>query len=173
MLLKFESLKSEKIAIFPSAGAIVDGRIIPLKQSLQVVKFSDLKIKNFIGNQIFTLKESFQEVSGFDVNMPAWQEYDVWFRMASKGITFYKSEEITYYYDASDNFTMRISNGNKIRKAYELFVAKNMINDSLYNKKRMELNYYAYPQVNMNSCELMSFFMFLIFFSCSPHVFTF
>lgn len=163
MLLKFKSLKSEKVAVFPSAGAIVDGKIIPLKQSLKIVTLAHLKRKNFIGNQILTLKKNFQEVSGFDVNMPAWQDYDVWFRMASKGITFYKSEEITYYYDAGDNFTVRISNGNKIRKAYELFIAKNMINDSLYAKKRMELNYYAYPQINMNSSQLLSFFRFFIF----------
>ncbi|TVU75454.1 glycosyltransferase [Vibrio tasmaniensis] len=49
-----------------------------------VVK-EDLLIQNCIGNQVFTTKDTFIKTNFFDVDMPAWQDLDCWFRMLSFG----------------------------------------------------------------------------------------
>ncbi|CAH6857074.1 Glycosyltransferase [Vibrio chagasii] len=49
-----------------------------------VVK-DDLLVKNCIGNQVFTTKATFIRTNLFDVDMPAWQDLDCWFRMLSFG----------------------------------------------------------------------------------------
>jgi glycosyltransferase involved in cell wall biosynthesis len=36
---------------------------------------------NLIGNQVFTLTQSLRQIGGFDADMPAWQDWELWVRL--------------------------------------------------------------------------------------------
>lgn len=48
------------------------------------VTFEDLLYRNLIGNQVFTRTEYIRRVKGFDVNLDASQDYDLWLRLVRK-----------------------------------------------------------------------------------------
>jgi len=54
------------------------------KMGKKYINYSDIKRKNLVGNQIFTTKEKLESVSGFDENMHAWVDYDLWYRLIKK-----------------------------------------------------------------------------------------
>jgi glycosyltransferase involved in cell wall biosynthesis len=54
---------------------------------------------NIIGNQIFTLTSRLRNVGGFDINMPAWQDYDLWVRLTEKYGSSFKLKKFSYVMD--------------------------------------------------------------------------
>ncbi|EMT6576656.1 glycosyltransferase [Providencia rettgeri] len=46
---------------------------------------NDLYESNYVGNQIFSLREVFIQVGGFDTNLPAWQDLELWLRVTQHG----------------------------------------------------------------------------------------
>jgi glycosyltransferase involved in cell wall biosynthesis len=50
------------------------------KRRIKVVR-ENLFERNHIGNQIFVRTESIRAIAGFDEALPAWQDYDCWFRI--------------------------------------------------------------------------------------------
>jgi len=45
------------------------------------ITLDHILFENVVGNQVFTTKDKFQSVGGFDENMPAAQDYDTWLRL--------------------------------------------------------------------------------------------
>ena len=48
------------------------------------VGLSDLLRSNLVGNQVLTLTARMREIGGFDEELPAWQDYDLWLRLARR-----------------------------------------------------------------------------------------
>lgn len=48
---------------------------------LEVVSAADILTSNAVGNQFFTLRDRFLVSGGFDLDMPAWQDWDLWIRI--------------------------------------------------------------------------------------------
>lgn len=85
-------------------------------------------VNNLIGNQIFTTTKFFKENGGFDPSMPAWQDFECWFRMMGNG-KFYLVRKSTYVVDTSHPFE-RITQKKitKIKEAYSNFSNKHDLN---------------------------------------------
>ena len=62
----------------------------PTRKTKTVISFDDIKRRNYVGNQIFVKKERLLAVGGYDEAAPAWQDYDLWFRLIRKFGNAYK-----------------------------------------------------------------------------------
>ncbi|PIJ42149.1 glycosyltransferase [Tatumella sp. OPLPL6] len=87
------------------------------------ITFESLKNSNVIGNQIFVSKEKLISVGGFDVQMPAWQDYDTWFRLTKVFGPSFKFEQVTMYLD-NDDSRDRITTSSKAHQGYKRFILK-------------------------------------------------
>lgn len=88
-----------------------------------VVNFSDMKKRNYIGNQVFTTKTNYIQVGGFDEKLEAWEDYDLWFRL----IAAYGPAKVVNnhsYLLNVDNIRPRITNSSNIMLACDQFISK-------------------------------------------------
>ncbi|MDF2184131.1 glycosyltransferase [Grimontia hollisae] len=90
----------------------------------EMIDFCDLLVSNSVGNQIFSLRRNFIEVGCFDVQLPAWQDYDLWLRMAYFFGPGRKVNAVTYVMDISheeDRISKKI---DRISVAKDYFIKK-------------------------------------------------
>jgi len=88
------------------------------------VTLEDLLHHNLLGNQVLTRTEYLRTIDGFDVKMPAFQDYDTWIRLVTKFGNAYKSKEPSYIW-FTDHTLGRISESSSRRiKAFNLFCNK-------------------------------------------------
>lgn len=89
----------------------------------------DLFNSNVVGNQIFALKETYTKVGGFDESFPAWQDFELWYRiLENQQSRIMCLKEPTYFQDVSHEHE-RISSGSgkKIEAAMNMFIEKHKI----------------------------------------------
>ncbi|MBS0876914.1 MULTISPECIES: glycosyltransferase [unclassified Tatumella] len=110
----------------------------PLKSGCNEITFEEMKKYNAVGNQIFVRTALIKSVGGFDEKMPAWQDYDTWFRLIYKYGTALKIKACTMYLDDNDN-RIRITTSSKAYKGYCKFIAKH---ESFLNKSELASLYY-------------------------------
>lgn len=81
---------------------------------------------NLAGNQVLTTKAKFAAVGGFDINMPAFQDYDTWVRLLRVTPVALKIASRNYVLE-TDHGGVRISSSNNKKLAgYEMFKNKNI-----------------------------------------------
>ncbi|ELW9393907.1 glycosyltransferase [Klebsiella pneumoniae] len=97
--------------------------IFKQKISEGVVHLDTLLSKNVVGNQIFTETSHLIKSGGFDICLPAWQDYDAWITLSKMFGDGYRLEKYTYQWNI-DHEEGRISNSSKARLGYELFIEK-------------------------------------------------
>jgi len=151
------------VAVFPTLAVEVKADLREMHQPKGMLDKRDLKVRNAVGNQILARKGTFIEAGLFDESLPAWQDYDMWIRIAALGTVFLKADGPTYVYEDLPA-TVKISTGSstKLLKAYER-VSSNAIFEDLKDKLILKLNYYRYPQVRMSARELLKYFSAGIF----------
>ncbi|HED3220290.1 TPA: glycosyltransferase, partial [Raoultella ornithinolytica] len=79
--------------------------------------------RNIIGNQMFSETYLVRNIGGFDENAPAWQDYDLWFRLINNGYECYRLDDATYIMDISHD-APRITTSSKAFLGYQYFVKK-------------------------------------------------
>lgn len=94
----------------------------------------EIKYKNLIDNQVFTRLDFMKKVGGFDENAPAWQDYDLWFRLVINIKPCFRINNYSYVKDISHE-NPRITTSSKAYKGYLYFVAKHKHILSQNNKK--------------------------------------
>lgn len=109
------------------------------------ITLENLLSKNIVGNQIFTKTENLRKSGGFDKNLPAWQDYDAWVMLTKICGDGYKVEKYNYKWNI-DHEEDRISNSDKARIGYELFVEKHM---DILNKKNIDSLFFQ-DKINRN-----------------------
>lgn len=105
------------------------------------INYDDMKNFNMVGNQIFIEKNKLLLVSGFDVNMPAWQDYDTWFRIIKKFGKAYKLDKTTMLLDTSED-RKRITTSSNAYNGYQCFIKKHTVElnaDNLLSLKYIDL----------------------------------
>lgn len=130
-----------RISTFLKAWAEKPARVIGICSNSKVITSShnikqtrrpffiyqvDLLQSNYVGNQVFALKETYVKAGGFDESFPAWQDLDLWYRMLScEGARIMCINDATYVQDISHEHE-RISNSseNKVKMAMDMFVRK-------------------------------------------------
>ena len=105
----------------------------------KVITFEEMKNYNLIGNQIFIRRERLIDIGGFDKNMPAWQDYDTWFRLLKKYYCCYKLNARTMYID-TDLSRHRISTTSKAYLGYQAFIRKHSSDLNAYNLLSLKYN---------------------------------
>tara|TARA_R110001583_G_scaffold69129_2_gene196181 strand:- start:22829 stop:23719 length:891 start_codon:yes stop_codon:yes gene_type:complete len=134
------------------------GKIYCKKKS--VVTLSDLRISNYVGNQIFTTPKLLINSGLFDTDMPAWQDYELWFRILAKHKGVYINTNIASYIQDESHLLGRISGDyQKIFSAFEHFSDKYIDNDNDNDKKILKLNvyYYQFPQFKMRLIDFIRY----------------
>ena len=92
-----------------------------------MINKNDIGYRNIVGNQIFALTSLFKKVNGFDVNAPAWQDYDLWFRLINSYGPCYRVKTPTYVMDISHDLE-RITTSSKAYQGYKYFLQKHKSN---------------------------------------------
>ena len=88
------------------------------------ISLSSLLHYNRVGNQVFTLTERLKEIGGFDVALPAFQDYDCWVRLSQKYGSILKTKEHSYVLHTSHEGQRISSSMSKRLKALSLFETK-------------------------------------------------
>ena len=78
---------------------------------------------NHAGNQVLTELSRMRELGGFDEDMPSWQDYDMWIRLADRYGTAVRSRHLLSFVD-DDRSRARIRNSNKRAEGSQRFIAK-------------------------------------------------
>lgn len=109
----------------------------------------DLIYSNWIGNQIFTQVEALKKINGFDINLPAWQDLECWFRLLkSSKLNACLSNEFTYIVDISHPHERITSKkGSSVTKAFEYFCDKHKLPINLKRALQLQLDPY------INNCS--------------------
>ena len=103
---------------------MVNGCLRSYSRKRGSVCFDDFKSANFIGNQIFVPKSYVEAVGLYDVSMPAWQDMELFMRLAKRFGEAKLVDLPLYYYDNSPQPSRISSNESKIRAAYHLVIEK-------------------------------------------------
>jgi glycosyltransferase involved in cell wall biosynthesis len=97
--------------------------VMRVQQSARYIDSEQIRRKNLVGNQIFTRSDRPRELGGFDEQMQAWQDYDLWVRMIDRFGPALKLSACSYVLNRSDS-VKRISNSENARIGYEQFIAR-------------------------------------------------
>lgn len=134
----------EVVAVYPNTiRAAEDGERFAAPKLAQC-GVRDLLHANWIGNQVFAPVQTFREIGGFDERLPAWQDYECWYRLLKKtGMKAVCSGAYTYYLDASHSHD-RISSSasDNIYFSWQTFCETHELNaDDAATVKLMLLSY--------------------------------
>ena len=80
--------------------------------------------RNIAGNQVLTLTERMRAVGGYDVRLPAWQDYDLWIRLARRFGDGRPARGCSYVHVVDDSLPRISGDTGKIERAFDLFVEK-------------------------------------------------
>ena len=117
------------VGLFSVAHRLKPGGQRRLATSKSVVFRGDLIDGNFIGNQIFTSLAMMQKIGPFDIQLEAFQDLDMWYRMLELPSAYMqRTNQSTYVLDVSHGHG-RISdrNSEKIEQAFEYFCQKHAL----------------------------------------------
>ena len=119
------------------------------------VNNTQLRNENLIGNQIFTTKENLLSINGFDVCMPAWQDWETWIRLSKKLGCFINIHTDSYIIDQShDSERISIKKSKYIRQAYLNLIVK-ISPVTLKEKINLTSCLYNYSQVEFRFQDLV------------------
>jgi glycosyltransferase involved in cell wall biosynthesis len=123
---------------------------------LFICTYSDLVYANWPGNQIFTRTEWLRDIGGFDLDLPAWQDIDCWYRLLfnKKGVA-YCVPSYSYVLDVSHDYE-RISqkSADKLVEAWSIFCCKNCFSDREKIISRLMLASYGVLRPDIKSLLL-------------------
>ncbi|UJF17143.1 glycosyltransferase [Vibrio sp. SS-MA-C1-2] len=109
------------------------------------VSFEDIKTWNHVGNQLFSEVSKFKKINGFDPNLPAWQDFDVWYRMIKQYGNAINDGSYSYTQDMSHDADRISLNSVRINKAFDIFQEKFSLNKQETDIIRLSLLNYCRP----------------------------
>lgn len=102
-----------------------------------LITLNELLHSNKLGNQVLTKTEYLRAIEGFDVNLPAFQDYDTWVRLVAEYGPGFKSPNLDYIW-YTDHEMARISDASdKKYQAYRQFCQKHLHLMNAKHKKSM------------------------------------
>lgn len=88
------------------------------------IGLNEILHSNVVGNQVFTKTKYLQEIGGFDIQLPASQDYDTWVRLIHKYGPGLKIKEATYIWYTGHELNRITNNSEKRLKALDMFYHK-------------------------------------------------
>lgn len=141
------------MAVLSSGGLRV--RKLPAVTDLQTLKGG-----NCIGNQIFTSVANLRSIGGFDESMPAWQDYDAWFRLVAALGSARNVGVASYVMDTSHD-EVRISTRavERLEFAYNRFLSKHGVHFTDPEEDILRLSLLCYPQAEFAVSDVVRAFV--------------
>jgi len=154
---EWEKISQDTIGIFDSLKVKTKSGILE-RHCSEIVTYDELRHSNLVGNQVFALRSSYIESGLFDIEMPAWQDWDLWLRMCQNNKKFININKFTYMVDEihdADRITTR--NPDTIRTAMKRLHKK--LNDvrkvSLRESSSLIIFMHSYPQIEPKINEVL------------------
>ena len=115
---------SKHICLFSQSLFVSDGRADVTRDRKDHVQFLDLFSHNYIGNQIFCVREDLIATGLFDESLNAWEDLDLFMRLLNQSGDARLLDAPTYVCDVSKDRTRISRNEPRIRSAFEIISAK-------------------------------------------------
>ncbi len=87
-------------------------------------RLADLLRRNIAGNQVLTSTERMRQVGGFDVRLPAWQDYDLWIRLVREFGEGRAAGGVSYVHTVDRSKPSISGDREKITLAFDIFLEK-------------------------------------------------
>ncbi|WP_218645298.1 glycosyltransferase [Shewanella sp. Scap07] len=94
---------------------------------------------NLAGNQVLTTKTKFEQIGGFDVNMPAFQDYDTWVRLLLHTPKALKIAACNYVLEKGHGGERISSSSSRKLLGFKRFIEKNKNSMSSQQLKSMNI----------------------------------
>lgn len=104
----------------------------------KTVSLSDMKLTNYLNNQVFTEVYKLRDIGGFDNSFPSLQDYDAWFRLVKKFGPAIRISKVLYYYREHEKSIT--SRSRKKLEGHDFFLKKHAHDFDLKDKKSFLLN---------------------------------
>ncbi|PTV43150.1 hypothetical protein DA120_00690 [Aeromonas sp. w55] len=163
--VRIARIRSEKI-FFSNYKFISAGGDLKITKKRERINFEHIKNKNYIGNQVFIKREILLEIGLFDEKIPAWQDFDLWFRLLSIHDSAYCINNSSYCVDLSHGHEQITKDPTKIIHAFDYFIYKhrqhltrdniNKLLVSKYLNKSVALNFTDFNRLLMSGCFIDS-----------------
>ena len=132
-----------------------------LSSPKNIVTIDDLLGRNMVGSQVFAPRCHYIQSELFDLKMPAWQDWELWIRMANKFGDFHSLDGSSYVVDESHQFA-RISEQPEfiIRHALNMVLYKN---PDLSNKQKalfLSSCLFNYTSVRLSFSDILELLMY-------------
>ncbi|MFT5813056.1 MAG: glycosyltransferase involved in cell wall biosynthesis [Psychroserpens sp.] len=124
------------------------------------IGLSSIMHYNRIGNQVFTLTTRLKAIGGFDVALPAFQDYDCWVRLSQKYGAIFKTKDHSYVLHTSHEQERISSNISNRLKALKIFEAKHEKLLSKEHKKSIRLIEARIQGKLLSTTDILSSFSF-------------
>ncbi|MBN8133420.1 glycosyltransferase [Vibrio vulnificus] len=148
------SIENPNAIVFTGKKVFLNGKLKSYRYNKKFIKYSELLKENTVGNQVFAPRSYFLSVNGFDNNLPAWQDYDLWLRMAKKYGRIDYLNDCSYIMDISHEHERISTNLDKINFSYNHFVRKFGYNSESY----FLLSKLAYPNSDVHWIDVWKIF---------------
>jgi len=103
------------------------------------ISWSDIKNKNHVGNQIFIERSRLTADLRFYEKMPAWQDYDLWFRLIKEYGVALRVNNHSYKLDIA-SASNRISTSSNAYLGFCMFIERHKTDLSIEQIKNQEVN---------------------------------
>ncbi len=127
-----------------------------LRSAMPFASYRDLRISNCIGGQVFAPRQHFIGAGLFDPEMPAWQDWDIWIRMAKRYGMFRNILLCGTMIDAGhDHDRISARDQGSLRAAMQILAGK-LEPLSLKERSWLISALHAYPQVRPRLTEVLT-----------------
>lgn len=141
-------------ALFDATVAIRRHQVLTWNWASQV-DLQQISKVNAVGSQVFTLRQRYLECGSFDPAMPAWQDWDLWFRLIEQFGPAINLQQATYFSDQAHT-EPRITTGHyeNIRAACALFAKKHQLSQAR-DMSPLLMAYARYPQARLSMGDML------------------
>lgn len=127
----------------------------PARMQKQTICESDMKRKNYVGNQIFIRRQHLLNIGGYDTNMKAWQDFDLWLRLITSSGPALKIDNHSYIVNQSHDF-QTITSSDTCGIGFQQFIAKHKALLSKSDIKSLRINDLANRNANISALDIIT-----------------
>jgi glycosyltransferase involved in cell wall biosynthesis len=107
------------------------------------IALNNILFENVVGNQILTTKDKLMSIGGFDVNMPAAQDYDTWIRLIETHGSALAIPEVLQIMYLSDNIPRITTSSSKFTGYLKCYLKHKHLMNSTHRRFQLFIIYKA------------------------------
>ncbi len=123
-----------------------------------LISMNDILRSNIVGNQVLVRTSYLRDLGGFDKDLPAWQDYDMWIRLIRKYGSGIRVGQPLYVVDKSHPHERISGKTDKVDKAYSLFIAKHCEYRSKKYRSYLKISHMHYHLDDITLMDMVATF---------------